>query len=72
MQNLIRRKISVTEFKKLFRIGPLEAYPQYFEEMQEKRFAELDKESITLTNLGIRWQQNIFQAFAQAANGDRK
>ncbi|MDE1855431.1 MAG: hypothetical protein KGH57_03900 [Candidatus Micrarchaeota archaeon] len=63
MQNLSHRRIYLEEFKQTFGLDLRDVYPTQFERMEASGLVKKDEEKITLTDLGVRWHQNIFRMF---------
>ena len=63
MHSIATGTINVQEFTILFGTDPSSAYREVFDEMYIKRLAVSEKNQMKLTDLGVRWQQNITNAF---------
>jgi oxygen-independent coproporphyrinogen-3 oxidase len=63
MHSVATGTIDVQEFRVMFGTDPRNVYRAIFEEMSAKGLTESGDGSISMTDRGTRWQQNIMSAF---------
>ena len=63
IQHLSGRQLSISAFRDIFGREPVEAFPEVFAELQRENLASFDENTISLTQHGERWRENVLFAF---------